>query len=218
MPDKNNAVAFLGGAFDPPHAGHLHLARAALTDLPIREIRIVPNGDPRHRAVCAPWADRVAMCEMAFAELPGAKVCRDESPGTPRFSVDTLRAMKNAEPETAIIFIIGADAFAGLESWREWRELFSLAHFAVAPRKDAPQLSPELAAFCAERFCADAADLRAGAGSVLRWNVCVPDISSSEARMHFAAVARGGGKKEMQKGRVGGGNVLEYACERALYG
>ena len=219
MPAENSAYALLGGAFDPPHAGHIRLARAALADLPIREIRIVPNGDPRHRGVCAPWADRVAMCEMAFAGIPHVKIRRDESPGVPRFSADTLRGMKSEEPDAGIVFIVGADAFAGLESWREWRELFSLTHFAVAPRKSAPPLSPALAAFCAERFCDDPADLRAGAGKVLRWNVSAPEVSSSELRERiFSASAQGGKGGWTGENRLITENVLEYACERALYG
>ena len=210
----NSATAILGGAFDPPHAGHIHLARAALADFPVGEIRILPNGDPRHRGVCAPWADRVAMCELAFAGIPGAVVRRDESPGVARFSAETLRAMRREEPDAALIFIVGADAFSQLETWREWRALFDLTHFAVAPRAEASPLSPPLADFCAERFCDNPSELAAGCGKVLRWNVRAPRISSSEARERLAAGKGGVGEGEGLIPR----NVLEYACERALYG
>ena len=80
MRGANDIAAVLGGAFDPPHAGHVFLARAALADLAAREALVIPNGDPRHREVCAPWADRVAMCELAFAGIAGVKIRRDESP------------------------------------------------------------------------------------------------------------------------------------------
>ena len=214
MPAGNSAVAVLGGAFDPPHAGHTHLARAALTDFPVREVRILPNGDPRHRGVCAPWSDRVAMCELAFAGINGAVVRRDESPGVARYSAETLRAMRQVESDTALIFIVGADAFSQLESWREWRTLFDWTHFAVAPRGNELTLSPALADFCAGRFCDNPSELAAGCGKILRWNVRAPRVSSSELREQLGLGKKGVG--------AGDGliplNVLEYACERALYG
>ena len=216
MPAAHDAVAILGGAFDPPHAGHLHLVRAALADFPIDEIRVVPNGDPRHRGVCAPWNERLAMCEMAFAGIDRVKVRRDEAPGRPRFSIDTLRAMKDENPGGALIFIVGADAFAELESWREWPALFSLAHFAVAPRDESPPLPPALAAFCANRFCENPSMLSRGSGKVLKWKVSAPSVSATALRRRLAGAGKGG------VGGVGGGEfisreVLEYACERALY-
>ena len=210
MRGANDIAAVLGGAFDPPHAGHVFLARAALADLAAREALVIPNGDPRHREVCAPWADRVAMCELAFAGIAGVKIRRDESPGAPRYSVDTLREMKTKSPATTIVFILGADAFAGLESWREWRALFSLAHFAVAPRKNSPPLSPALSEFCAERFCKSAAELRNGAGMILKWNVCAPEVSSTELRRRLSDVSDEVADDVPRE-------VLEYARERALY-
>ena len=213
MRGASDIAAVLGGAFDPPHAGHVFLARAALADFAAREVCVIPNGDPRHREVCAPWADRVAMCELAFAGVAGVKIRRDESPGAARYSVDTLRKMK-AESAATIVFIVGADAFAGLEGWREWRGLFSLTHFAVAPRKNSPPLSPRLAKFCDGRFRKDAKDLQGGAGMILKWNVCAPEVSSTELRARLSEVAD---EVSDEVARDVPRDVLEYARERALY-
>ena len=217
MPGENNSAAraaraaraVLGGAFDPPHAGHVCLARAALARLPVCAVLVVPNGDPRHRGVCAPWKDRVAMCELAFAGIAGVEVRRDEPPGAPRFSADTLRVLRRERPAAAIVFILGADAFAGLEAWREWRELFSLAHFAVAPRKNAPPPTPALADFCQGRFCENPGRLQSGAGLVLEWDVSCPDASSTALRQSL-----GLGRMALD---VIPPSVLEYAHERKLY-
>ena len=122
--------------------------------------------------------------------------------------------MKTESPSTTVVFILGADAFAGLESWREWRALFSLAHFAVAPRKNSPPLSSALSEFCAERFCKSAAELRNGAGMILKWNVCAPEVSSTELRARLSDVADESSDKISDDVPR---EVLEYARERALY-
>ena len=189
----NSVRALLGGAFDPPHAGHVCLARAALAGLPVGGVFVLPNGDPRHRGVCASWADRVAMCEIAFAGIPKVEIRRDESPGRPRFSADALRALRSENPAAGIIFILGADAFAGLESWREWREIFSLAHLAVAPRRAAPKVAPALKDFCKNRFCKNPKRLESGAGLVLQWEVSCPEVSSTALRERLGRTGGGGG-------------------------
>ena len=210
----NSVRALLGGAFDPPHAGHVCLARAALAGLPVGGVFVLPNGDPRHRGVCAPWADRVAMCEIAFAGIPKVEIRRDESPARPRFSAETLRALRSENPAAGIIFILGADAFAGLESWREWREIFSLAHLAVAPRQDAPKVAPTLKGFCKNRFCKNPERLESGAGLVLQWEVSCPEVSSTALRERLGRTGGGGGDLISEMIPRG---VLEYARERKLY-
>ena len=188
--DEENAVAILGGAFDPPHQGHLHLAQRALAELPAPAIWIVPNGAPPHRPpTSAPWNDRIAMCELTFADLP-VRIRHDESPARPdhpRFTVDTLRAFRRElQPESpAMIFIVGADAFAKLQQWREWKALFDLVHFAVATRRnDSPEWPEELQQFCADRVCETPSALASGTGRVYRWVPVPPppEVSSSALR------------------------------------
>jgi nicotinate-nucleotide adenylyltransferase len=134
-------LGLLGGTFDPLHVAHLRLAVEAREALGLCEVRFVPAGTPPLRAVpqCAA-RDRLAMVEQALATLPGFSVDPGEvlaaadSPA-PSYTVATLeRQRRQHGPQRPLVLLLGADAFARLESWHRWRELFALAHIGVATR------------------------------------------------------------------------------------
>ncbi|MCI0340307.1 MAG: nicotinate (nicotinamide) nucleotide adenylyltransferase [Planctomycetales bacterium] len=127
----------LGGAFDPPHAGHLWLAETARDRLGLDRVLLVPTGRPPHKgALEASVADRLEMARLAAAGRAGLEVSDIEArrPG-PSFTVETLRELRAALPEgTGLVLLLGADAAADLPSWREPAEIRRLARVAVAPR------------------------------------------------------------------------------------
>jgi len=117
-------IGLLGGAFDPPHNGHVALLRAAKEELGLDRLLVLVAADPGHKHVETPAAVRL---ELARAAFPGELVALDEHART----VDTLRA----HPEwTDPVFVIGADEFANFLSWKEPDEVLSLARVAVAAR------------------------------------------------------------------------------------
>ena len=129
-------LGLFGGAFDPPHLAHLALARAALEQLGLDELRIIPTGQAWHkaRALTAP-EHRLAMARLAFADLPGAVVDgRELARSGPTYTVDTLRDLRALNPDTDLFFITGADALGQILTWRDSEELFSLAHFVGVTR------------------------------------------------------------------------------------
>ena len=146
------AIAILGGTFDPPHRGHLALARAALAAWPTAQVWLTPNGKPPHRTPPrASWAARVAMTRLAVvaesatesaAESTTAARLRVSVLESPRrrapfcWTIDTVRRVRRIRPRAGIILLLGGDAFAAIESWREWRALFAAASFAVMRRAD----------------------------------------------------------------------------------
>ena len=134
-------LGLLGGTFDPLHVAHLRLALEAREALGLAGVCLVPAGTPPLRAVpqCAA-AHRLAMVERALAGMPGFSVDAGEvlaaadSPA-PSYTVATLERLRRQHGvERPLVLLLGADAFARLESWQRWRELFGLAHIAVATR------------------------------------------------------------------------------------
>ena len=130
------ALGILGGTFDPIHNGHVELAREVRDALGLAAVRLIPSGDPPHRAApVATAAHRLAMVELAIEGIPGLEVdVREiERPGR-SYTVDTLRSLRAESPPRPLALIVGADAFVGLPTWHEWRELFALAHIVVVAR------------------------------------------------------------------------------------
>ncbi|HEX3391269.1 MAG TPA: nicotinate (nicotinamide) nucleotide adenylyltransferase [Solirubrobacteraceae bacterium] len=124
--------------FNPPHAGHIELARAALGELGLECVLLVPSLIPSHKPVIwDPGADRRAqMCRLASSDESRIKVCTVEleRPG-PSYTVDTLRSIHDSHPDAELTLILGADMAATLDSWREPGEIVGLARVAVAQRE-----------------------------------------------------------------------------------
>lgn len=127
----------MGGAFDPPHLAHRALAESALRDLRLNELRIFPTGEAWHKsAVLSPAADRLAMARLAFANLPGVVVDDAELRRTgPTYTLDTLRALRQARPLARLFLVIGADQARSFERWHGWQDILQLATLAVAERE-----------------------------------------------------------------------------------
>ena len=135
-------VVLLGGSFDPVHNGHVALAALFAHLLQPDQLRIVPAGAPwQKNGLRASADDRVAMIERAFAQAalpPAVSVTVDRQEierASPTYTVDTLRQVRaELGAQTSIVFLMGADQLQHLDSWREWRSLFELAHIGVAAR------------------------------------------------------------------------------------
>ena len=131
-------LGILGGMFNPPHAGHLALARAAASGLGLRQVLLTPVLIPPHKpARWDPGAQhRMRMCQLAIGNDPRLAVCtlELERPG-PSYTVDTLRSIHASDPDAELTLIVGADMASTLVSWREPREILKLASLAVAERE-----------------------------------------------------------------------------------
>lgn len=193
------ALALLyGGTFDPVHAGHLAVARAARAALGV-DIAFLPAADPPHRA--APGASaqqRARMLDLAIAGEPGFAVDRRElQRAGPSYTVDTLRELRaELGPAVPVAWLVGADAFRGLPEWHHWLALFDLAHFVVAvrPGHGLDALPTVLAEACAGRWTPRAADLEAGpAGGLLRLDMPLHPASATELRRRLRAGEPHGG-------------------------
>jgi nicotinate-nucleotide adenylyltransferase len=130
----------LGGTFNPPHRGHLALARHAAVQLGLERVLLMPAGrSPYKSAVEDPGPPhRLEMCRLAVAGVDRVGVCALEVERKgPSYTVDTLRALHAKHPDLEVTCILGADVACTLPSWHEAPALPRLARFAVALRADA---------------------------------------------------------------------------------
>ena len=129
-------IGVFGGAFDPPHQAHVALAKAALAQLALDTLHIVPTGQAWHKArQLSAAADRLAMTQLAFAGLERVVVDEREirRPG-PSFTVDTLEALQTEYPGAELYLVLGADQVAALPSWHRWQDVLKIAIICIADR------------------------------------------------------------------------------------
>jgi nicotinate-nucleotide adenylyltransferase len=130
-------VGILGGAFNPPHIGHLVCAQEALIQLELEKIVFVPVGQAPHRGIEAdPGAEtRLELVELAIADDDRFESSRIELDREgPSYTSETLRQMRSAAPDDEHFLILGGDQAAALGSWHEPEEVLSLATVAVVER------------------------------------------------------------------------------------
>ena len=130
-------VGILGSAFNPPHLGHLALAQEALCQLGLDEVVLVPTGEaPHKRIVDDPGRElRLAMTRLAAADDSRFSVSEVEvERDGPSYTYETLELLAEERGDTQLVFVMGADAAVGLESWRSPERVVELARIAVARR------------------------------------------------------------------------------------
>ncbi|HMN92414.1 MAG TPA: nicotinate (nicotinamide) nucleotide adenylyltransferase [Hydrogenophaga sp.] len=129
-------VGMFGGAFDPPHLAHRRLAETALTQLGLDRLHVIPTGQAWHKArVLSAAPHRLAMCELAFGDLPGVKIDdREIRRKGPSYTADTLAELRALYPNARLYLILGADQLLSFRSWVRWQEVLEQARLAVADR------------------------------------------------------------------------------------
>jgi nicotinate-nucleotide adenylyltransferase len=133
----SGGIGVLGSAFNPPHLGHLALAQEALWQLDLDEVVLVPTGEaPHKRIVDDPGREqRLAMTRLAAADDSRFSVSTLEVDREgPSYTYETLELLAEERGDTDLVFVMGADAAIGLESWREPRRVIERARLAVARR------------------------------------------------------------------------------------
>lgn len=134
-------LGVFGGAFDPPHAAHVALVHAALAQLQLDQVRVLPTGQAWHKPrELSEVAHRLAMTRLAFE--PTAQVVVDEREMLrqgPTYTVDSLRELKSEFPQAQLYLLIGDDQRRSLASWHQIDEITRLAIICAAGRDCAVQ-------------------------------------------------------------------------------
>ena len=131
-----NRIGLFGGAFDPPHLAHRALAEAAIDQLQLDALHVLPTGDAWHKPRGLSAANhRLAMTQLAFADLAHAQVDPLELQRTgPSYTVDSLAALRSRFPQASFFVVMGADQAANFTTWHRWTEIAQWAQLAVADR------------------------------------------------------------------------------------
>jgi nicotinate-nucleotide adenylyltransferase len=143
---KHERVCVFGGTFDPIHTAHLHIAQEAQRRFALDRILFVPAANPPHKeaASVSPYSDRFQMVEIACKPYPSFSASRLEAGHAQSFTVDTMhRVRKDLKPGDELFFLIGADAFDDLKTWKGWEELLTLTEFIVVARPESEYRVPE---------------------------------------------------------------------------
>ena len=143
-PPASGRIAFFGGSFDPPHLGHLAVARAARAALGLDTVLFAPVGAQplKPQGSAAAYKDRLAMTRLAIAGESGFAVSLIDAPrpsDAPNFTLETLEKLRAELPASAQLFcLMGADSFFGLRHWHRAAEIPFAAPLIVASRPGQP--------------------------------------------------------------------------------
>jgi len=203
-------IGILGGTFNPIHVGHLRAAEEVGEALGLERVLLVPSARPPHKSSdgadpLAPAARRLAWVRATCADNPLLEACDVEvERGGASYTVDTLRVLAERAAPQRPVFVIGADAFTEIGTWREPKQLFALADFAVMTRPGTPGrlgdwIPESLRAEFALESPGDAARHRATGARLLVVAISALDVSSSEIRA-----------------RVRGGRSIRYLVPEAV--
>ena len=162
------AVGLLGGVFDPPHVGHVALARAAMKQLELESLLVLVVADPGHKRATAPAETRLELTRLAFEDLPNVRVELDLHART----VDSLEERKIDDA----VFILGADELADFSQWKQPERVLELARLAVAMRPGVP-----------DKRIAEARTRLAAPDRILSFDMPATPVSSSEIRERVAS-------------------------------
>ena len=161
-------IGLFGGSFDPVHSAHVMMARAALNELQLDRLFIIPATRSPFKPEQQPAPDevRLAMLKAAFEEESGCEIERLELEREgASYAIDTVRAFVERFPEAELFYLIGADHVPTLTQWREADALAKILTFVVVPRPGRPEVEfPEsFAGRCLEGELMDisSSDIRA---------------------------------------------------------
>ena len=194
--DRRRRIGILGGTFDPPHVGHLALARSARIALQLDEVRLMPTGHSWQKGQTGASApQRLEMIRLALRDIdPAEGLTVDEREvvrGGQTYTVDTLEALRDElGPEVMLVLIVGSDQLRNLATWRHWQRLFDLAHIAATQRERIAleDLPAEVEAEVARRGRDALPD--APAGSIVFFRMPAVAVSATGLRAQLAAGER----------------------------
>lgn len=141
-------IGVFGGTFNPPHNGHVRLAKAAADELKLDKLLVIPSCIPPHKiaAKLADGQERLEMCRLAFGCDPRFEVSPMElERGSRSYTVETLRELKALYPDSELYFIVGSDMLESFDKWYLWQEILSLSVLCTASREEG--YNPDLSRF-----------------------------------------------------------------------
>lgn len=192
-------IGILGGTFDPPHWGHLELAKYFCAQFNLDELILIPSGQPWQKSVqITPAPIRLQLAEAAALTLRAELATKQINTvitvdpmeierGGPSYTIDTVQALRHVlGNELSIIWLMGADSLIQLPTWHDWQGLLHYVHLAVASRPGHPyelERNPALAEFVKAHEAHSVSELeKLPKGKILLDDQFAVDLSSSVLR------------------------------------
>ena len=199
--DRRNRIAFYGGTFDPVHLGHLAVATRVLELFEIDELFFVPAQVAPHKAArpVTPALHRCAMLALATQDNERLLVSTFELEAPERcYTVDTLAHFKAELADTAdIFFIMGADSWSEVTTWREWERLVTMVNHIVVTRPGYDLSARDVAPVLASRIVdlrgsvdASVSEIASEGGKIFFTDAVMMDISATDIRAAASASDR----------------------------
>lgn len=148
LPPWQEMIGLLGGRFDPPHRGHAQAIAGVLKDPGLREVWVLPSGNPTYKPTQASATHREALCRLLVKDpsLPPARVrvetCELDRqklhPTEPTYSFETLQELRARLGQTQMAFVLGTDQFSRIESWHRFPDVLKACNWVVLQRKGEP--------------------------------------------------------------------------------
>jgi nicotinate-nucleotide adenylyltransferase len=197
-----------GGAFDPPHLAHRTLAQTALEQLGLDVLHVMPTGQAWHKArPLSPAEHRVAMCRLAFGDLPHTLIdTRETLRQGPSYTADTLTELAHEYPGATLYLVLGADQLLAFKGWVHWPEVLARAQLAVANR--ALHIGADAALDQREEMDLSAVDL-----PFVRLSMPLENISASAVRLRVEQPA----VQDSTFARLVPPGVASYISDHSLY-
>lgn len=185
-------IGLLGGSFDPPHEGHLHISEIALQRLGLNRVWwLVSPGNPLKEQGPARIEHRLAACHNVIGSQSKIQPIDFERCVSTRYTVDTLRALRRLYPGIRFIWLMGADNLAEIHRWKQWIEIFETVPIAVFARPG-HQVKAGLS-IAATRFASFRLDARSAKALVWRKAPCW-SLLSHPMRAHSSTAIRARGE------------------------
>lgn len=183
-------IGIMGGTFDPPHTGHVSMAREARRALDLDRVLFSVAPRPPHKLnePTTPLEHRVRMVEIAIAHEDGVLLTRIEDAHETSYTVDLLRACR-MRTRASLYFLLGADSLAELSTWKDPEEILELATLVVFPRDDISMRlgvsgPAALVMFESPRIDVSSTSVRASLASGRDMNGALPSGVAAYAREH----------------------------------
>ncbi len=127
-------IGLLGGSFDPPHAGHVHISREAIKRFGLDKLWwLVSPGNPLKKKGPAPMDMRMAAARKIM-QHPKVEISDFEAQAGTRYTAETLRALRSACPQVQFVWLMGADNLAQFHLWQDWQEIIESVPMGILAR------------------------------------------------------------------------------------
>lgn len=132
---KPEFIGIFGGTFDPVHKGHTEIIKNLFELIPLDKVIVIPNGTPPHKQVSVSSEERFGMVTSAFKSVDRVVIDdREIRKKDPSYAVSTLKELIQENPDRSLVWIMGSDAFAQIDSWYQWKDFIKMVNIIVMVR------------------------------------------------------------------------------------